>query len=257
MPASGVPFSNYSDLLAYYQFNEASGDSINVCSSTASTDCISSVDGVPSGVTYGATGIIGDAIQWDLTDDSGTFGTSVDQWNFMHNTSGLFTFNIWFRDNTGTDSGGLDAIFDNIQANSANKGVGIWRNDSGAKDGVLEIFIVAGSGTEVAKIITANDFMPADTDWHMMTIRYDYNGGTDTGANLKVRVDDGADTEVGLTGVASDLDPPLPAELGQLANLSAWGAGMAFDEATIFNRVWSEAEIEDVWNSGAGKLLVE
>ena len=72
----GVVFSDDTDLKAYWKFDEASGDIIEVSQAAAALG--SAADLQVSGATHGATGIIGDALSF-ITDDFVQAGTSEDR----------------------------------------------------------------------------------------------------------------------------------------------------------------------------------
>ena len=86
------------NLVGYWKFNESSGNIINVSESDESLGSAANIS--MTGGTYDVTGTpsgIGNGVTFDGTDDYGTFGTSTSQFNFMHNTSAVWTLAWWMK----------------------------------------------------------------------------------------------------------------------------------------------------------------
>ena len=82
-------------LKAYYTFNESSGNIVNQATSAGSSDSLgSNADMTISGATYSQTGKVGNALSFDGSNDYGTLGSSLSQWNLFHGT-GDWSINFW------------------------------------------------------------------------------------------------------------------------------------------------------------------
>jgi len=237
---------------AYWKFNEASGDILNQATSGNGWDdgLGTAADLQTTGVIYGGTGIIGDALQWDSTDDTALAGTSKSQFNFMHDTGSLFTLNTWFKTDDATDTADLLVILADHGGGSTSAGISVFREDRGGASFDFELRIGGSGGFLIVAQIT--DYFPENTDWHMMTVRWDEAAGS---GNCLIRINDGTDSSINKSGTPVDGDSTDEMSIGnlQVAPNFAWG-GLQ-DEMSIFNRLFSEAEIEDVYNGGSGLEL--
>ena len=91
------PFSNYDNLLAYYQFNEASGDLINIATTANGyPDGLGNIaDSSSNSATQDQTPAIFDkSYLYDSANDTTPIGDTNGIFLFMTDTSLKFTFNM-------------------------------------------------------------------------------------------------------------------------------------------------------------------
>jgi hypothetical protein len=231
------------NLKAYWKFNESSGDIINQSQSAA--DLGSGADIQITGGTYSQTGIIGNSVQFNGTSDYGVIGTSKSQFNFMHNSSGLFTMFFWMKYTDGT----------------ADRK--IWHNTNGLSDigcslavGAAEnLYFQLFDGDGAAPYITldVSSYVPVEDVWHMYCIDYDYNGGTSTGTNINFRKDNANLNSTGLSDTTvSDSDSTYVMHISKnSAGASGYLKG-EFDEWSCWNKVLSDDDRASLYNGGSG-----
>ena len=228
-------------LKAYWKFNEASGDIINV--SQSAVDLGSAADIQISGATYAQTGKIGNALSFDGINDVGVVGTSASQFNFMHNTTALFSINFWVKRITLAQP---PVIFTTTSGSTNN--IGVWINFVANND--IDFAIVRGVGGTYVITNAGNSLVNiADTTtWHMVTYTYDQSLAS---LNLKTYLDGTASTTLNKTvNAPSNSNATRAANMFSDANFG-FGANY-FDEMSIWNRILTQAEITSLYNSGAG-----
>ena len=230
-----------SDLKSYWKFNNASGDTPN--DSESSEDLGSGADLQNTGVTYGATGILGNALSYDGTNDRSIAGTSVSQYNFMFSASYDLTMNFWYKKASASPETNKGMCY----TKSNGDGVALDFIDTGGAGGDnIWAFQLKQNGSQ---IVTTNTTIqiPQDTDWHMWCA-----SGNHVSTGIKIQLDyDGEEEDMAETN-----DPSTSNDAGQameLANESGsnYWAGL-LDEWSIFNRTLAQSEISDLWNGGAG-----
>jgi len=235
---AGAPTFDLTGLQAYYKFNEASGDIINVASSP-----IANSDLVVTGATFGVTGIIGDAVSLDGVNDAlVASNAAAGAFNFIHNLADDFSMNFWMkltdRTQTTTYLTGTGA-FGGTQI-----GMDLWYSNRTfnyeIKEGVGKIIDIA-----------AATFYPDDANFHMITLRFDPNVTTDS-AKLTLDGDTGGQTTGNKSGTATnsnhDQDFRIGEEAGTFTDLDV-------DETSMWSRLLTDQEISDLFNGGSGLEL--
>jgi len=232
------------DLKSYWKFDELSGDIINV--SEAVADLGAAADLQTVGATYDQAGILGKSLLYDGTNDESVAGSSLSQYNFMHNTSMKFTFNLWYKFTTSLDH---DDTFFNTTGTGANGNVGISIKHSNASTNNREsiIYIYSASGMGIA-YSTDDLFFPDDLDWHMLTITMDY-----TSKDITWQIDAGTAQTDTITGTHSTADASGAAHVCVWAT-SAFYRGY-IDEFAIWDRILAADEITNLYNGGAGLAI--
>ncbi len=87
---------NLNQLVAYYKFNEASGNIINEATNVGSVDAIPNSNLTVAGATYGATGQLGNALSFDgVNDHADANGSLITDWNFLHQNNAAWTIAFW------------------------------------------------------------------------------------------------------------------------------------------------------------------
>ena len=247
-------------LKSYWKFNEASGTIVNQAGTVGSDVSLgTSADlSTVTGATYGATGIIGNALSFDGVNDFAAVASSVTDYNFLHADNAEFTVNMWYKINT-LDTDNYEPIMTTgSEAPASAKGAfGLFWDDRDASVGERSIRVQFNYNllTQLTTEYTPALFLPDDNNWHMLTFRYDENGTTTAG---RLRVDDGVDTNF----VRSANPAGAGNAVGKMT-VASWVGGVTFftpialDEFSIWNRQLSDKELESLYNAGAGKELNE
>ena len=130
---------------------------------------------------------------------------------------------------------------------------------SGYRTGVDLLFnnlTVSGTIQSVStgSIITGytGNIVPADTDWHMITWRFDH---TLSSANAKIRIDNGSDSTINKTAsTPSSGNHQHEGHIGS-SGIETTNFGGLLDEISIWDRVLTDAELTALYNTGAGKRI--
>jgi len=253
IPSSYAAGFDLTELKAYYPFEEESGDLINEAANAGSINSLgTSADGqLEAGVTQGQSGIIGNSYNFP-GDSNGQIqlGTSKSQFNFMHNSVTMtWSVNYW-QDSTNTATS--QAIIQNNVGTTSKVGIDIANQGqvSRATASIFRGFLftsVVGPGN------SGSGTLPFDGDWHMVTVTYDHTLPTD---NLKFYVGGvftAATTKDGAT--PSTNNAAVAMELAGFGNLLTYSGNL--DEMSIWNRVLSPSEINDLYNNGAGLSFID
>ena len=239
---SYLPISK-TGLKAYWKFNESSGNIINQATAVGSSDSLGTgADLTVTGATYGATGKIGDALDFDGTNDFGDVGTSTSQFNFFHDGSD-WSINLWFKMTAFT----ANMKFMMNQASSVTRGMYLAFGDY---DTQLNLNVVSSNGT----MTTGGSTIPAygTGTFKMVTVKYT---SANVGTEFEYFIDaDSKDTKVinsaGSSGNA-DMDMSIAVHSGESAQL----LDGLLDEFTIWSRALTDTEITTLYNSGSGKAI--
>lgn len=250
----GVAFDD-TDLKAYWKFDEASGDIINQSESAA--DLGAAADLQVTGATYSQAGKIGNSLLFDGVDDHCVAGTSLSQFNFMHNTSALWTVAIWVKLTTSESDTLYNFMGDNPTFATANIGINIFLDDrsSSSRDHQINVLIARGvTGQPVIDGLSSVGFFPKDTNWHLLVATYNQSLGSN---NLQLIMDgDTANKELftKTANAPSNSDSSNAMWLAETAGGTADFAGN-LDEVSVWNRVLSDEEITALYNAGNGRAI--
>jgi hypothetical protein len=232
-----------------WEMNEASGNMI---------DAVGNNNGTVSGVTYGVTGVQGDAYSFDNTTDKVTVGTTATH-KWMHgadDTSGFnWTIELWmkFAANAGSYEN-VGNIWSSDSLSSSNVGVGLFYDDRGIYGQSRRIRCqinrgVGGGANVVISGSSSNNALNDDTSWQQVVLTYDQSLSS---ANMKFYVNgssQGSGTKTGKTpSTANSTIAPIIGDEGGF-NLN----GISVDLFRIWKtRVFTGSEISDLYNSGSG-----
>ena len=186
-----------------------------------------------------------------MVSDSGS--STKSQYNFMHNTSSVWTIGYWIKSLVLPADN--DCIVDN--ANNTETELGFQIKKDGGDQTRTQIFRDVNN-TQVIKADTSSGFWDTDNDWHWYVTRWDYNDSASLGYNMSC-MRDNANEET--FSKSSD-----SAENGDATYDLTFMADAGLDEALfpayimeifLFNRWVSDADLTTLWNSGNGKALYE
>lgn len=256
------PFSDVTDLKAYYKFEEAVGDTPpelkNQASliSPASTESLgTAADGTENGtLVSGVAGKIDNA--WSFDQSASNYvelGTSTSQWNFLHNTSGHWTIAWWMKLNV-SEPGFNGFIFGDADEAAANDiGFGIRFDDQPTKDHQLNVEI--GNASANPSGTSTASFVPKDTTtFYHYIITGNYTTGPDQ-YNVEMYRDNANNESFTLSGTASNSNADNSSRIGINGRAIGNGVNAIIDELSIWDRVLTTDERAEIYNSGHGVEL--
>lgn len=233
---------NDTGLKAYWKFNEASGNIINVSESAA--DLGSAADLSVTGATYSQPGIIGNSLLFDGVNDFCQAGSSLSQFNFMHNTTAIFTLIMWYKLGASPPST-QRGFFGTMGLSSSQTGICMAITTS------RELHFICGDGTTPAVLDHSGVIFPNDTNWHMLMVKWDYAHATN---NLMYSVDNGSVTTVTkANATASTGDATSALQIGRSTDPTWWSGNI--DETSLWNRLLTASEITTLYNGGVGRAI--
>jgi len=239
-PIAVIPFDD-TDLKVNWTFNEASGDIIN--KQTTGEGLGSSANIEITGATYGVTGKVGTALSFDGINDVGNVGTSVSQFNFLHNETALWSFVAWFKCNT---LGVSEDFFNTTQGSPTNVGIVIQLIAGTPRP--IRVGLTNGSAwQDVDSAGTGR--VPNDTDFHFIIITYDFNEANE----ITFQVDNGTIESLPSTIAKTNNNSAFSMDI--CARQEASFGEMVVNQWAIFNRILTSDERTDLWNSGAGREI--
>jgi len=251
----GVAFSkaaagwaDFDELKFYAKWDESSPSNIvNQATSVGSSDSLGNdVDIVITGATYGETGIIAEALSFDGTNDYGELGdddTRAD-WAFFHGT-GDWSINFWinltaynnearlFSNLGGTETSGIKL---RLGGTTGSLGIAVW-NDSNQAMANGEISLSTAFPTSTWTMITWTcDYSDASNCYEL------FIDGESQGTKARSYVGGTGTPEVTLKTMTKGT------ALGNFIN------GLQ-DETSIWQRLLTDDEITELYNSGAALAL--
>ena len=233
---------------AYYKFEETSGNLINqATTANGFTDGLgSSADGTNNGATQTATGKIGNA--WDF-DGSNDFVQLSNYFNFLHNPSTSGTISAWIKHDV--NSGGQFIISTFGNANDVN---GIWTGSLGGMvfglrpDGNPYYATVADNPSAWVVAENASNNLATGV-WYNIVFTKENN-------TFKVYVNGVLDASITASSTLRSGNSYATPTIGKHSD----GSGYVFlnggiDDLSIWSRALTTNEITNLYNSGSGKLL--
>tara|TARA_R100001086_G_scaffold218221_1_gene134789 strand:+ start:439 stop:1254 length:816 start_codon:yes stop_codon:yes gene_type:complete len=177
------------------------------------------------------------------------------QYNFMHNTSSVWTIGLWIKSLASAEPSDNACIADTVHRLETVRGFGISLDT--ASTGVIRSQVLRGTNNEqVIKADSSNGFYDGDNAWHWYVTRWDYNDSGGLGYNMSF-LRDNANEET--FSKSSD-----PAENGDATYDLTWMDTTGYTpfpayimEIFLFNRWVSDADLTTLWNSGNGTALYE
>ena len=233
-------------LKAYWKFNESSGDIIN--QSAAAADLGAAADLQVTGMTYvpsGGASPFGYEGSFDNTNDFCTSGTSLSQYNFLHNTTALWSMAFWLKW-TGSGTQIIFATADNLFI-SDQIGFTLALLDTNA---IRIILGNGGGGGARTDHVTTNNTIPNKTGVHFVCITYDESLGSN---NLNIRVNN-----AGLQTFSKEFanSNSNAARAGQIGSIASDGfLGGLVSEFSVWNKVLSDADQTLLYNDGLGVAI--
>ena len=239
----GKPSSNIddTDLKAYWKFNQTSGDVTE--DSQAAAALGDPADLQITGATYNQSTSPFVSMLFDGVNDGAVAGTSLSQFNFMHNTSALWTVVWWMRANTLRNN---DLV---INTDNLNAGGQIGFDIRVRADGSFQV-VILGAGGEPINKVTTTSYIPDTTNFYFYLFTYDQAPSTN---NLKVHRDDANLEQFTKSAATPDNNNAKGVNTvgknSQVANDFLHGN---IAEMSVWNKVMSGADQTSLYNSGSG-----
>jgi len=251
-----------SKLMAYWKFNESSG---NIGNSSQSSDSLGS-DGdlIMTGGTYEQSAPLGstNALLFDGTDDFGVVSSgsnTLSQFNFIQ--EGQSTICFWMK---LVSSYNYSFMFiNNDWSSQAGTLLFMTKNAScGTTCGTLQQPINNGAPLDpdsqiVDMAVGGSNFgyVPDITDYYFYTIRVDVDLTTDTGIWHR---NNGAESKHDrINAPDTGVNSPSPFTIARRSNASQYFANIELSEMSIWNRILTADETIELYNSGNGKAIYE
>lgn len=241
------PFISYTipidgtSLIAYWQFNETSGNLINNANLVTGNSTLgTAADGINTGVTQNQSGIISNSYLYAGTSSSyTTIGSSVSQFNFLHQSGNKWSCAFWYKQVTYT---GDSRIFSTDKDSST---VGVYLN-IGASHILSYANPQAGSSAD-----SSANFITNDSNWHFYVITYDATLGSN---NTSFYRDGSLISNAGVIGyTAGNANNAMVLAARGVDHTSANNG--YFDEMSLWTRILTSTEITLLYNGGSGRTL--
>ena len=202
------------------------------------TTRVSSLDGTNNGATTGVTGKIGNAWQFDGSNDDATAGVPSD-WKFLNDGSTSWTITSYLKD---ADVGSDKHYFGTSEDTSSGHGIRVGTNSNGMRIYTLN------SNADIAGIsyTSSTNFHINESTWRHYAMVFDSTAGT-----FKVYKDGVADTNVGTMTAFVDGTSNDPLTFGRNPSAQNYFTGMTIDEVGFFKGVLTSSEITSLANGNS------
>jgi len=233
-------------LKAYWRFNGSTVSNVSTSSDSLGTSADLALTGTTV-TTSGGTSPLGYEGVWDGTDDFGKAGTSLSQFNFLHNQSALWTIAFWYKANDLTQGQFIVNTSDNFKladnigfllSQGANESLGI----------ILGTGLGASGETNHG---TSINYVPDTTTWHFYCLTFDESLAS---SNLNVRRDNANLETFNKEHTNSNSNATYALHVGGMSGFTGDLNG-GISEMSIWNRVLTTAEQTSLYNSGSGSKV--
>jgi hypothetical protein len=199
------------------------------------------------GITYGATGQVGDAYNWGGNTSIPVSNGVASDWAFLSTNTSTWTWNTWLNPDVLGDV--TQTLFNDRGSAGSNTGINV-RITEGSTTWNPVITIRSGFNNGINGTIADGSGIPKDASIHMLTCTLDYAQGSE---NFKVYID-GV-----FTGAITKTNDGIGGNQFTIT-LGRTGAGEDFDgimdETSVWDRLLSPSEITSLFLLGnAGQEL--
>ena len=211
----------------------------------------STYDATNTGVTLDTSSQKLGSGAYDYDSTSGHSDTSTaSDWTFLHDSTAKWSFNTWYQKPTNFGhTNDLTWILETTDGNGSGVGIKFDDRSSSSKDHELQLEVINSSNGAVA-VFQQGQVYPNDSNWHMLTVTYDY-----TGSGIEVFVDGTSEGTASVTGTASDDDPGDPLRVGTgVGSHERWADWKLDDMAVWKDTILTQSQINSLYNSGSGAL---
>ncbi len=197
-------------------------------------------------ITYGQTGIVGNAIKGNDGYARNEVGSPTNNFKYIHGVDETWSINFWCKKTT-PNSATTESILGNRGGGSV---VGFrvnFLNESG--EGTRKVAFGLRSSNGVVFDNTFDNFFPNDSNFHMVTI----TGDNSLTGYCKIYLDNTLKQSVSRTNAGSDTSAQDSLNLFREADGSPYWNG-TLDEISLWNRVLTSSERSALYNSGSGAV---
>ena len=251
--AAPTPFSDDSDLKGYYKFNETSGDIVNQSESDESVGTSGNIDITGGDYDQDAGSPFEYSMEFDgTTSEFGVFGTSLTDWKFTHDDSGITTTICFWAKVNSTPASGVEEYFLSIINTDAYHGF-MWRYNNNM---AMQYSINSGNGSNIiteADYYTTSDYIPDTDSWHFYVIQFDISLASN---NITVWRDAANKENFDKSGnTPESTNSKYALTVGARGSDHKKNGDFYICELSIWDRILTEAEIIELYNNGAGKAI--
>ena len=186
---------------------------------------------------------LGTGVSFDGTDDFGVAGSSLSNFNFLHNDGAAWTICMWAQ---------LTKANDKYIMSTSEGGTGIGLK-LGMNSTDFRIYTQNGSDELVATFQGTSGFIPNNTTWYFYCFRWDQDIASN---NFKaIRNDNNLEQSDKTAYSPSDSNSTDPMTFGKRPDLSLGYTAMSSAEVSVWNRVLTADEMTALYNGGSGKAI--
>jgi len=240
---SGATFDD-TDLKAYWKFDETSGDVIEQSESAVALG--SSADIQITGATYEDNGSpLGTGMSFDGVDDFGIAGSSLSNFNFLHNTTALFTICFWAKLRKASDKFVLATCETDPQV-----GLKLGMNSTD-----FRIYTLNGETSDnlCLNFGGSSGFIPDDTYWYFYIFRYDQSL-SDTNFNA-TRDNANLQQSNKTANTPSNANQSYPMNFARRPDTGIDFTILSIAELSIWNKIMNDADMTSLYNGGSGLAI--
>ena len=252
-PSGGMDDTN---LRCYWKFDEVSGDIIN---QSVSGDSLGSGANLQnSGGTYNQTGSpsnFGNNMLLDGTNDFLTSGSSMSQYNFLHNNTTDWTINAWYKMGSTFSDG--RAFFDTHGYSATQNQIGFQTlTNGGYSSAGITMSIGNGAGLPYPQSFAfansnGSPMIPNTTAYNMFTWNF-----LTASQNIEMFSNASAFSTLTPTGYAfTTSDASYSLKLSREAGRSSNFMPCNLLEISIWSRTLTQDELDFLYNSGDGNVI--
>jgi len=237
---NGGGLGDDTDLKAYWKCDEADTPIPN---SSVSDESLGSAAewAVTNGTYQQESPPLNTAILWNGTNASAEAGTSLSDWNFLHNTTALFTLAWWMKMRAISGEGHI------LQTTNLTTEIGFTITSNG--NGSISYRTYTGAGQNNA-CDSSTAYLPNTTTWYFYTISF---SEVLASSNCIFSRDDSVISTVNKTGgTNSNNNATNPLIVGSKFNLAEGFLNGWTNEVSLWEKILSSDDEASLYNDGAG-----
>jgi len=261
---SSASWMDDSKLMAYWKFNESSG---NIGNSSQSSDSLGS-DGdlIMTGGTYEQSAPLGssNSVLFDGIDDfsqASSGSNTLSQFNFIHENQSTICF--WMQLVAFHASSLYQLPFVNNDWSSNAGSIWLITKDApcGTGCGTLSQEVFNGTNSIVDGIPSSGNsaYIPDVSDFYFYVVRLDCDITTDTVIWNRGDTANNYGNEIkgDRNNAPIDGDSPSPLTIARRSNASQFFSNIYLSEYSIWNRILSDPEVAGLYNEGNSRAIYE
>lgn len=228
-------------LKCYWKFNESSGDVIN--QSESSVDLGSSADIQITNGDYEDNGSpLGNGMAFNGSDAFGVAGTSVSQFNFLHQETTEWTICFWAKLTKAEDK-----FIMTTAEGSTDIGIKLGMNATS-----FRIYTLNGADQTVMTFSGSSGFIPDSSGWYFYVFRYDT---TEEQQFKALRDNANLEESSNTVNSATNNNATYPMYFARRPNPAIGYTVMAIAEVSVWDRILTDAQMTALFNGGSGQAI--